>query len=230
MNIVITGASRGIGYHTALELAKDPANRVIALSRNTAALDVLRSNAPHGNIYIFPADLATSTVADLEAILAPCEEVDVLINNAGVLMNKPFAMTDMGMWQRTFEANLFGTVKMVQAAIPLMQKSAVAHIVNIGSMGGVQGTSKFPGLAAYSASKAAIANLTECLAEELKPLNIKVNCLALGAVNTEMLNEAFPGYQAPVGAEEMARMVAHFCLHNHRFMNGKIVPVSTSTP
>ena len=97
-------------------------------------------------------------------------------------------------------------------------------------MGGFQGSSKFPGLSAYSASKAALANLTECLAEELKEKNICANCLALGAVQTEMLETAFPGYVAPVKSREMASFIAYFATRGHQFYNGKILPVSVSTP
>jgi NAD(P)-dependent dehydrogenase (short-subunit alcohol dehydrogenase family) len=75
-----------------------------------------------------------------------------------------------------------------------------------------------------------LACLTECLAEELKEKNIAVNCLSLGATQTEMLNEAFPGYKAPLSAKDMASYIANFSLHAHNFMNGKIIPVSISTP
>jgi NAD(P)-dependent dehydrogenase (short-subunit alcohol dehydrogenase family) len=97
-------------------------------------------------------------------------------------------------------------------------------------MGGVQGSAKFPGLAAYSSSKAALANLSELLAEELKEKNIRVNCLALGAAQTEMLETAFPGYKAPVTAAEMAQWVGWFAINGHRFFNGKVLPVALSTP
>jgi NAD(P)-dependent dehydrogenase (short-subunit alcohol dehydrogenase family) len=97
-------------------------------------------------------------------------------------------------------------------------------------MGGFQGSSKFPGLSAYSASKAALASLTECMAEELKSDGIHVNCLALGAVDTEMLRQAFPGYQAPVSSEDMARFIGEFSINQRTFFNGKIIPVSSSTP
>lgn len=97
-------------------------------------------------------------------------------------------------------------------------------------MGGHESTSKFSGLSAYSASKAALANLTECLAEEWKTEGISVNCLMLGAVNTEMLGEAFPGYQAPLNAVEMADFICDFSLKGNTFFNGKLLPVSLSTP
>ena len=133
-------------------------------------------------------------------------------------------------WRTIFEVNLFGVVQLIQALLPQLSTASKAHIVNIGSMGGVQGSSKFPGLSAYSASKAAIANLTECLAEELKDKNISVNCLALGAIQTEMLAEAFPGYEAPVTSKAMAAYLAEFALNGHQFHNGKIIPVAVSTP
>ncbi|MEM1122345.1 MAG: SDR family oxidoreductase, partial [Bacteroidota bacterium] len=126
--------------------------------------------------------------------------------------------------------NLFGAVQLVQALLPKLRQAKPAHIVNIGSMGGVQGSSKFPGLSAYSASKAALANLTECLAEELKDDNIRTNCLALGAIQTEMLAEAFPGYEALVTSASMADYLAWFALNGHHFHNGKVIPVAVSTP
>src|SRR5581483_7914106 len=104
------------------------------------------------------------------------------------------------------QSNFIGHVRIIQNLLPLMP--ANAHIVNIGSMGGFQGSSKFPGLSAYSASKAALHNLTECLAQEFIDLGIKVNCLALGSAQTEMLEKAFPGYESPVMAFEMGKYIA----------------------
>ena len=97
-------------------------------------------------------------------------------------------------------------------------------------MGGVQGSVKYSGMAYYSASKAALATLTECLAEEYKERGIFFNCLAFGAVQTEMLTEAFPGYKAPITATEAAHFVVDFALTGHRYFNGKILPVSVTTP
>ena len=105
-----------------------------------------------------------------------------------------------------------------------------SHIVNIGSMGGFQGSAKFKGLSLYSAAKGAVAVLTESMAEEFKERGIKVNALALGAVQTEMLASAFPGYKAPLTAGQMAEFIADFALNGHKYFNGKILPVSLSTP
>ena len=117
----------------------------------------------------------------------------------------------------------------VQAAIPKMNPNG-SHIVNISSMGGFQGSVKFPGLSAYSTSKAALCSFTELFAEEYKDSGIKMICLCLGAVQTEMLEEAFPGFKAPHSPEEMASFIYTFATTQGDFMNGKIIPVSQSTP
>ena len=229
MNIIITGASRGIGLETALLLAQDPENRVLALSRNEVGLKKLDS-ATKENLSYLIYDLTQAPVAALQEKIKWLGGVDILINNAGLLVNKPFASLTKADWQQSFEVNLFGVVELIQLVLPFLEKSENAHILNIGSMGGFQGSSKFPGLSAYSAAKGALACLTECLAEELKGQKIAVNCLALGAVQTEMLAEAFPGYQAPLSSAEMAKFMVYFSTEGHRFFNGKILPVAVSTP
>ena len=230
MNILITGASKGIGFDTVLNLAENPDNYVLALSRDEAGLETLAQRATLGNVDYVPFDITRPDWEPLLHKLNQLDCIDVLLNNAGLLINKPFRELSTNDWERTFATNLFGVVELIRMLLPYLEKSKKAQIVNIGSMGGFQGSSKFPGLAAYSASKAAVANLTECLAEELKDQNIAVNCLAFGAVQTEMLEAAFPGYQAPLRSAEMAEWVAWFCVNGHRFFNGKILPVSISTP
>lgn len=230
MNILITGASKGIGFDTGLNLAENPDNQILALSRDEAGLQELKTRATLGNVNYLIFDITQPNWDGLLQKLNQLDCLDVLVNNAGLLINKPFRELTSKDWVQTFNTNVFGTVELIRMLLPYLEKSKKAHIVNIGSMGGFQGSSKFPGLAAYSASKAAVANLTECLAEEFKNQNIAVNCLAFGAVQTEMLEAAFPGYVAPLGSMEMAEWVAWFCINGHRFFNGKILPVSISTP
>ncbi|HWB23910.1 MAG TPA: SDR family NAD(P)-dependent oxidoreductase [Chitinophagaceae bacterium] len=232
MNIVITGASKGIGFETALAMAADKNNTVIAISRNKDGLAKLQQQATTEGMHIIThaADLKLLDEAAMQNMFAPYPVIDVLINNAGILLNKSFMETSGDEWRNMFETNVFSQLSLTRFLVPMLSKSNVAHIVNIGSMGGYQGSSKFVGLSAYSASKAALANITECLAEELKPLNIKVNCLALGAVNTEMLAAAFPGFDAPVSGAAMAKFISSFALGSHQFFNGKILPVAVSTP
>ncbi len=232
MNYLITGASQGIGYQTALALAADPAHQVLAVSRNATQLAALAAAAHqqhgHANIHVLPLDLASF---DPAAMLAWVQQyaptLDGVVNNAGILINKPFAELTDADWMASFSTNVFGAVRLLRTLHPVLVR---AHVVNISSMGGFQGSSKFPGLSAYSASKAALANLTECLAEEWKTDGIACNCLALGAVQTEMLATAFPGFQAPVGDAQMGEWVAWFLQHGHRLFNGKVLPVSVSTP
>lgn len=232
MNIIITGASRGIGFDTTLSLIKQ-GHQVLALSRNETGLKKLQAQAEILQVdackyLIF--DLSSPDQEAFEKTLASWEKVDGLINNAGLLINKPFLELEDADWQQLFEVNFFGVVRLIRMVLPYLKQSPRSHILNISSMGGFQGSSKFPGLSAYSASKAALSNLTECLAEELKEFNIASNCLALGAVATDMLQEAFPGLKAPVTSQDMGDFVAYFATQGHQFFNGKVLPVSVSTP
>ena len=230
MNIIITGASRGIGLETAVLLAQNKRHQLLLLSRNTRQLELLKEEVLHHNIEFLPFDLLNPDSTGLVQKLESWDKVDVIINNAGKLVNKPFIELSSENWKEVYGVNVFGPAELIRTCLPWLEKSARAHVLNISSMGGFQGASKFPGLAAYSSSKAALASLTECLAEEFREKNIAVNCLALGAVQTEMLAEAFPGYEAPVSSEEMAAFVAYFAEYGHRFFNGKILPAALSTP
>ena len=234
MNIIITGASSGVGFEAALELIVSGKHKVVALARSQDKLKHLLEIAhglnPDAVIYALAFDIVHDDYADLLNFISIHldNRVDILINNAGVLINKPFLKLQESDFVEMLQSNYIGHVRAIQAILHLMPKRA--HIVNIGSMGGFQGSMKFPGLTAYSASKAALHTLTECLAFELADNEIKVNCLALGSAQTEMLEKAFPGYQSPVMAFEMGKYIADFALTGHRFFNGKIIPVAVNTP
>ena len=236
MNIVITGASRGIGYELVKLLSADSKNTIIAIARNPEKLDELKRVCSEFN----PASKVIPVVCDLSnsneisalnsKIKLHLASVNILINNAGAIVNKAFSEITSTELEYVYRVNVFSVFQLIQTILPLMGKNERAHIVNIGSMGGFQGSAKFAGLSAYSSSKAALACLTECLAEEFKDSTISFNYLALGATQTEMLNEAFPGYKAPLSASEMAFFIANFALNAHKFMNGKVLPISLSTP
>lgn len=234
MNIVITGASSGVGYEAVLELILDTNNTVIALARSEDKLQMLSETAlnlnPGCNIFTSAFDIIHGDYADelIPFITACIGKADVLINNAGTLTSKPFEEMTQLDFAEMLQSNLLGHVKMIQSLLPLMSKGS--HIVNIGSMGGYHGSVKFPGLTAYSASKAALHALTECLAIELADRKIKVNCLALGSAQTEMLEKAFPGYHSPVSAAAMGKFIADFAVSGHKTFNGKILPVSVTAP
>jgi NAD(P)-dependent dehydrogenase (short-subunit alcohol dehydrogenase family) len=233
MNIVLTGASSGIGFEAALEFTLSTENKVVCIARSADKLRKLLEIAKGINPDCTLLPVEFDIVHDNYAALVPFLKerlgtVDVLVNNAGALINKPLQDTTAADLSEMFESNVAGHFNMIQNLLPLMQSGS--HIVNIGSMGGFQGSVKFPGLAAYSASKAALHTLTECLAFELSSSGIKVNCLALGSAQTEMLEQAFPGYQSPVMAFEMGKYVADFARTGHKFFNGKIIPVAVTTP
>jgi len=234
-NIIITGASNGIGFESVLDLTANKSNQVIALARSADKLRKLHEiatslNPEGGKLYPAQFDIVYDNYPDslVPFIQSKFETVDVLINNAGVLINKPFMETSLEDFAQVFQTNLLGHVNMIKHIVPMMKNGG--HIVNIGSMGGYQGSAKFTGLSAYSASKGALATLTECLAEELKDRNIKVNCLALGSSQTEMFEKAFPGLEAGTLAFEMGRYVADFAQNGHKYYNGKILPVAGTTP
>ncbi|KQS35889.1 SDR family oxidoreductase [Pedobacter sp. Leaf194] len=233
MNIIITGASSGIGFETALEFSLQKENKIVAIARTAEKLrkllEIAKGINPDCNLLPVEFDIVNDDYAALIPFLKErLGTVDILINNAGALINKPFVETteiDLG---AMLQSNVVAHFKMIQNTLALLQPGS--HIVNIGSMGGFQGSVKFPGLAAYSASKAALHALTECLAFELAETGIKINCLALGSAQTEMLEAAFPGYQSPVMAFEMGKYVADFARTAHKFFNGKILPVAVTTP
>lgn len=225
--IFVIGSSRGIGKALVTLFSKDPQNEIYALSRNIEASE--RHFSGMTNVHSYTFDLENDVRGQLEKIIEKVEKIDVLVNNAGLLVNKPFPELSSGDFHRSFQVNTIGVMETVQTLLPKMLTDG-GHIVNISSMGGFQGTMKFAGLTAYSSSKAALINFTELFAEEYKNTSLKMNCLALGAAQTEMLNEAFPGYEAPVTAEKMAEFIADFALNGANWFNGKILPVALTTP
>ena len=231
--VIVTGASRGIGFELVKQYA-EAGHEVLAISRNADRLEHLKKEClsldPQALVHIISFDLAND---DFETQLIPyvseCfQQVDILINNAGALVAKPFTEICAEELERLYSVNVFSVFRLTQLLMPKF--SDKAHILNISSVGGVQGSVKFPGLTAYSSSKAALVGLTECLAEEYKETGLSFNCLALGAVQTEMLEEAFPGYQAPTTAKAMAAYIFDFSINGPEFYKGKILNVSKSTP
>lgn len=223
-NIIVTGTSRGIGFEL-VKLFAQEGHRVLALSRNDKPLSDLKLP----NVQTLPFDLGNPEDFDkLKILLKDWPQVDVLINNAGSFLNKPLLDTTIEDFKTVYGVNVFGVAEMTRTVLPKIPKTG--HVVTISSMGGVQGSLKFPGLSAYSSSKGAVITLTELWAEEFKESGPSFNVLAIGAVQTEMLAEAFPGYEAPVTALEMANYIKNFALTGHQFYNGKLLQVSNSTP
>jgi|TARA_B110000971_G_scaffold96844_1_gene99643 short-subunit dehydrogenase len=223
--VIITGTSRGIGFELAKQYAEN-GHQVLAISRNSEPLSAVN----HKNITVLSVDISNphEVLKIVDFVKNEWKKVDILINNAGKLINKPFTEISSKEFLEVYKVNVFAVAEITKLMIPFLQKGS--HVVTISSMGGVQGSMKFPGLAAYSSAKGAVITLSELLAEEYKAQQITFNILAIGAVQTEMLAEAFPGYQAPLSAVEMANYIYEFSLTGNKFYNGKVLQVSSSTP
>lgn len=223
-NIIVTGTSRGIGYELALQFA-NAGNQVLAISRK-----IPQTLLEHQNITCLSIDLADETaLTEVDKFLSSTwKKVDAVVHNAGALLLKPFAETTQADFESIYKVNVFAVANLTRICLSYLQKGS--HVVTISSIGGVRGSLKFAGLAAYSSSKGAVITLTELLAEEYKEQGISFNVLALGSVQTEMLNEAFPGYQAPISAEGMATYIYDFTLNGNKYFNGKVLEVSSTNP
>ncbi|MFV8374583.1 SDR family NAD(P)-dependent oxidoreductase [Flavobacterium sp. LB1P62] len=223
-NIIITGTSRGIGYELALQFAK-AGHQVLAISRK-----IPQSLLGNENITCLSVDLShESELEKVQDFLSKSwKQIDAVVHNAGSLLLKPFSETSQEDFENIYKVNVFGVANLTRICLPYLQKGS--HVVTISSMGGIQGSLKFAGLAAYSSSKGAVITLSELLAEEYKERGIAFNVLALGSVQTEMLAEAFPGYQAPISASEMADYIFNFTLTGNKYFNGKVLQVSSTNP
>lgn len=223
-NIIITGTSRGIGYELALQFA-NAGHQVLAISRKTP-----QALIENKNITCLSVDLSDEKeMQKVESFISNSwKTVDIIIHNAGSLICKPFETLSQTDFENVYKVNVFGVANLTRVCVPYLQKGS--HVVTISSMGGIQGSLKFAGLAAYSSSKGAVITLSELLAEEYKERGISFNVLALGAVQTEMLQEAFPGYEAPISANGMADYIFDFALNGNKYFNGKVLQVSSTNP
>jgi len=231
MNIVIIGGTRGIGKEIAILMSDSADNKVVVAGRNRNSLNELAGTSKFGNIYPAWVDLSdfdTYMIQFRDEVLGYIKVIDILINIAGTLRLRDFMETSNDDARLMMETNFFGPAAVIRLLAPRMREGS--HIVNISSMGGFQGSSKYRGLSYYSASKAAIACLTECLSGEMREMGIRVNCLALGSVGTKMFEEAFPGAKASVSAKQMAGYIVDFALNGGSFFNGKILPVALNNP
>lgn len=220
-NVLVIGASRGIG--------KELVNQFAASNLETYGFARSLKNNSENNIHFIRLDLLSPTIkSDFEQAITGIDQIDYLIHNAGFIKVKPFLELSREDIQNCYQVNVMSVMEITQICIPKMKSGG--HIVMISSIGGFQGSSKFPGLAAYSTSKAALVSLTELLAEEFKDSGIAINCLCLGAVQTEMMEEAFPGYKAPHQPAEIAEFIVDFTLNHGKYFHGKIIPVSVSNP
>jgi short-subunit dehydrogenase len=220
--IVVTGTSSGIGHQICIQAAKMNFH-VISVSRNIVPLKDI------GGIESFAIDITNKDSVDefISNLKSKKIKIDILINNAGYLVSELFGDTTYDSFKKTFDVNVFGLAEITRSLIPIINSDG--HVINISSIGGVNGSKKFPGLSVYSSSKAAVIALTEVLAEEYQN-GPSFNVLALGAVQTKMLKEAFPDYNVDTKPEEMAKYILDFAINGNKLFNGKLISVSNSNP
>jgi short-subunit dehydrogenase len=233
MNVIITGAGKGIGKALAKKFAQEERITLYIISRTKYELKNLRKEC----LKINPSAVVVDISADLTRIKShklldfiDSKHIDILINNAGLLVNKPFLKLSEKDILSMIDINFLVPVRIISGLSSLFGGAMPTHVINISSMGGFQGSTKFPGLSIYSATKAALAVFTECLAVEFSGKNVFFNCLALGSVQTEMFSEAFPGHKASASLEDIAHYIAEFSKNGYKVFNGKIIPVSSTTP
>jgi NAD(P)-dependent dehydrogenase (short-subunit alcohol dehydrogenase family) len=218
---IVTGGGRGIGAATAQALAKLGC-RVACVSRTEAEiLGVAKAIQEQGG----QALAVTCDVQDraaVEAMVKQAEQglgpVDILVNNAGWC--EPCTLVDMSdeVFSRTMDGNMTSTFLCCRAVVGGMIKEKRGCIVNVASISGVRGSSKFPGFTAYAAAKAAVIVFSEALAAELADHKIRVNAISPGAVDTKMLRDVAPGVEPGMSAEEVAQSIVQ--LIQARAING----------
>ncbi len=182
---VVTGGTKGIGLSIAKALIEQDA-QVVVCSRSQEDIDQaarLTDNRIHGIV----SDV--SSYEDCKRLINFANEelhgIDVLVNNAGVISPTDF-LEEMNPieWKKTFEINLFGTISCTQLVIPIMKRQGHGRIINLCGAG--VGAKAMPRFSPYFTSKVAIAGFTEVIGDELKPFGIHVNCIAPGAINTQI--------------------------------------------
>ena len=217
-NAIITGTSSGLGFELVNKFIAENYN-IISLSRSTCSIK--SSLVEHCNFDI----TNPKSISELKKLIqSKYKTIDILINNAGMLINKPFVKLSKKEFISVYDVNFFGVIELIKGILPFFKSKS--QIINISSIGGINGTNKFKGLSAYSSSKGALNILTEVLAEEFKETGPVINSLCLGSVQTKMLEQAFPGYKAQVQPREMANFIYDFSQSGGKVFNGKIIPIS----
>ncbi len=221
--IIITGAGRGIGRATALRFAREGA-RVVLFSRTAATLaQVAREIESEGHSVLSIAGDVSSeedVVSLFHRVMERYGRVDALVNCAGIVAVRPFVDMDAATWDHVISVNLRGTFLCCREAFRVMAAQRSGVIINFSSLSGVKGVEKFPGLSAYNVSKAGVASLTEILAVEGKPHNIRICAVSPGAVDTEMLRQAAPHLQAGMTPDDMAEILLFLAGDSGRMLNG----------
>jgi len=197
--VIISGAARGIGRAIAVELAGEGANISFNYLKSTKDAIVLENEIKDLGVQVrsFQADI--KEYAAIKSWVDATKElfggIDIVINNAGVIKDRALALMEPGDWQEVINTNLEGTFNLTRAAIVTLIKQKSGVIVNITSISGITG---MPRQTNYSASKAGIIGFTKALAKEVSSYNIRVNAVAPGFIETDMLKDLKDEYRGQI--------------------------------
>jgi len=225
---IVTGASSGIGLRTADRLAEAGA-RVVLFARSREEIERVAGAAPD-QMHAVTGDLTDES--DIERLFAETAErfgpCDILVNNAGALTVRPLVRLSTEEWDRVFAVNVRAVFLTCRFALASMIERKRGAIVNVASISGVQGSSKFPGVTSYCASKGAVISLTEALAAEVKSHGIRVNAVSPGSVDTPMLRKANPLAKPDMTPDEVAEVILFLASDRSRPINGQNIHVFSS--
>jgi NAD(P)-dependent dehydrogenase (short-subunit alcohol dehydrogenase family) len=229
--VIITGAGRGVGRATALLFAREGA-QVVLFSRTRSHLEEAGAMIAHSGGRALAVAGDVSQEQDVQALFRQVQEsygrLDILVNCAGIVKVRPFVDMDVNTWDEVLNINLRGTFLCCREAFRLMVAQQQGVIINLSSLSGVKGVEKFPGLSAYNVSKSGVAGLTEILAVEGKPYNIRVCAVSPGAVDTEMLREAAPHLKAGMTPDDLAEILLFLADDSGRMFNGSNIELFTN--
>ena len=228
---IITGAGRGVGRATAQLFASAGAS-VVLFSRTASQVEEVAAEIMLAGGRALPIAGDVSREDDVLSLFRLVQEtygrLDILVNCAGVVAKRPFIDMDTATWDQVININLRGTFLCCREAFRLMVSQNQGVIVNISSLSGIKGVEKFPGMSAYNVSKSGVASLTEILAVEGKPYNIRVCAVSPGAIDTEMLRQAAPQLKAAMTAEELADILFFLADDSGRMFSGSNIELFTN--